>query len=722
MFFQFLSFSKNFWNVGEEKSSFFHNFKNKNTKICRKNSFLHPYKLKQKRNFINLIISRLSKLIIENGIKLEKKGKYMVAQCPFHFEKSPSFFVNDKKGVYHCFGCGASGNLFSFQKHLKETTIFKNKNNANSEKKLNNEKFFKAYQKNLLDFKSSDNFSLISFQEFFLLQLSSEFFLSLLKKSYKPKTLLQLRNISFGTAKIFQIGYSPPRKKYLFEYLSDLRFPRKKLIKSGIFFFKKKPIEYEKFQKRKSKKLNYYYFDMFQDRFIIPIRNQKGLVIGFGGRLISKTNFPKYLNSSESQLFKKNQSIFSQIMIINSLKNPPKILLLVEGYMDTMALFQNGLRFSAASLGTSFSFFQINKCRNLCSMKHIVVCFDSDNAGKNGIFLLLKKNFFNPIIQNKTSQFSISEIPSNFFSKDPDDFLQKEGCFNFSNIILNNSIPPMVWFENFLFLDSRENIFFLNNIFSQINYIKKKFLPLTKKENQYSQIFEKFLISNQKKKKFLKVLLKKRKDFFLFKERKISYKTIQKKHISPFYNNNDFLTFLNEFIFLSFHFLIFKNDVSCIFFSNNFHPNSYFEWSNKKNFSVSIFLPNQNKKSNDFKRIYLLNLSEKIDKETLNFFLQKFFSLETGTSILFSEKCELFDVTIKGIFFSWLIYQRKTVTKKLKKLIFLYNYLKNRKKIQKSSFSKTSPSQSIIEKNINYEIKIISSIDRCLDTMRTINF
>ena len=427
--------------------------------------------LGESKNFFSNIRAQLSKLIIDSGIKLEKKGRYLIAECPFHQENSPSLFVDDSKGVYHCFGCGASGNIYSFRKNLRK----KIGKLDNVSEIYNENSSIKKYLSNSIKIRKNQNFFTSRFLDFLLIQISNSYFYYFFHKYKKPSILISLRNISPGIARIYEIGYSSYETKDLFKYLRNEKYSIKEILQTGIVFSKKNVYQNKKVDKDVTTFKNHYFFDMFRDRVIIPIRNCNGCVIGFGGRLISKKPSPKYINSSENNIFKKKKNIFSHSTLKETVLKDPKMVIIVEGYIDTITLFQNGIRFSVASLGTNFSFFQIKKSKNISINRHILIFFDSDKAGEGGISRFLEKIFSPRILKNLT--LSITKIPVHFSAKDPDEFIVKKGTKNLIKQVINESVPILTWYENFFFSDLFNQYFLIEKIFFDLitlnQYLKK---------------------------------------------------------------------------------------------------------------------------------------------------------------------------------------------------------------------------------------------------------
>ena len=428
--------------------------------------------------------SSLCRVIYQNGIELIKKGNSYVAICPFHLEKTPSFYVNEEKNIYHCFGCGKSGNLQSFIKELEKKKKL-NKSFNYSTLLDNNNINFNKFQKKL--YKRNEQTYLFGYSNLILIQIASNYYEKLVDIDKVAKTYLYTRGVSPLTAKIYKLGYSIITKQSLFKFFCNFYVNQEKSLESGLI----------------TKKAGIFY-DMFQDRIIIPIFDQKGIIIGFGGRLVINKKFPKYLNSVESPIFKKNRSIYSEFNFKCINMSKPKMGILVEGYMDSIILVQNGIRFSLASMGTATSKYHLQRALILSQNKHILLCFDQDISGQNAA----KKSFLNLSEKIKNKEFKIS---ISLFStyKDPDDFCYFKGGFDFTEHIINKTEPGIIWIEKFSYYFDKDVTCFLNNIICEIVTL---LVQIFNKDSmvKYINIFTKILLREKQQSKIsIKYLLNK---------------------------------------------------------------------------------------------------------------------------------------------------------------------------------------------------------------------
>ncbi|QJC35307.1 DNA primase [Enterobacteriaceae endosymbiont of Donacia proxima] len=386
------------------------------------------------RIFINNLLDKVDivKLII-NRIKLKKKGKNFFGICPFHIEKNPSFVVNSEKQLYHCFGCGAHGNIIDFIMNyenlsfLKSIELLSNIFNIpiKNEKKLC---FLKKKIKNNIYYQLMFNLSF--------------FYKNYLFKSLGKEALKYLLNRGFSLYIIeyFSIGFSPL-------YWANKKFHNKKNTE----------ILHKKLKILKLNKNNHNYYDIFYDRIIFPIKDIRGFIVGFGGRVFNNRE-PKYLNSSENNIFYKSNELYG-LFEIKKENNILKKIMVVEGYIDVITLFQFNIKYAVAILGTAITNFHIQKLFNFTNK--IIYCFDGDEAGIEAQWNSLKKSL--PfLIKGKQICFMI--LPK---GEDPDSLIRKEGKNLFEKRIHNN-----LSFSKFFF-----KRLFLKNLFSsceeKTNFIYK---------------------------------------------------------------------------------------------------------------------------------------------------------------------------------------------------------------------------------------------------------
>ncbi|AAW70785.1 DNA primase [Wolbachia endosymbiont of Brugia malayi] len=293
-------------------------------------------------DYIDIIKSRLLLSdIVGKKVRLTKRGDSFVGFCPFHSEKTPSFLVSNTKGSYHCFGCSAHGDVFNFISQTEGLS-------------------FKEALERLasvvgVELPKTLNLAKENGELFSTLNLAASWFV---QKNQGIIAYLKQRKISPKIIDKFKVGYAP--SSGLKEYLNSLGIEDKILIDVGL--------------------INKNSRDYFCNRLIFPIYNIAGKVIGFGGRALSSKQQPKYLNSPESQLFKKRENLYGLNFALSEIHKKQHVFV-VEGYMDVIALHQTGISNIVAPLGTAISAEQIKSLWKFA--KEISICMDGDSAGRN---------------------------------------------------------------------------------------------------------------------------------------------------------------------------------------------------------------------------------------------------------------------------------------------------------------------------------------------------
>ena len=356
------------------------------------------------QNFIDDLISRTDIIeVIHSRVPLKRKGKEYSACCPFHNEKTPSFTVSDTKQFYHCFGCGAHGNAIGF---LME---FEHMEYVDAIEALAADQHLDVPREGGANFnksKQQDKQPLYN-----ALQQASELYQKQLSASTRAIDYLKQRGLSGEIAKKYKIGYAPDSWNFLQDSLNKQSYSDEQLLQTGLLI-----------QNDNQKK-----YDRFRDRIMFPITDQRGRNIGFGGRVLDKGE-PKYLNSPENIVFHKGSELYGLYEVKQSLRKIDR-LLIVEGYMDVVALSQNGIDYAVASLGTATTSEQIQKMFR--TTHEIIFCYDGDNAGKKAAWRALE-NTLSIIRDGMVAKFLF--LPD---KEDPDTMIRKEGKDAFERRVLN---------------------------------------------------------------------------------------------------------------------------------------------------------------------------------------------------------------------------------------------------------------------------------------------
>ena len=348
--------------------------------------------------------------IINRKVKLVKKGKNFLGLCPFHKEKTPSFNVNDEEGYYHCFGCGAHGDSISFVRN------FENKSFIEAIRTISEISGIKIPTNNAENIVISNERKTLSK----IIDLTTKFYSEKLFSSNGKDALsyIKSRGLNDLTIKSFKIGYAP--QIGLKEYLKHQGFNEEIMIKAGLL------------RVDKNNNLN----EIFRNRLIFPILDKKNFPIAFGARAMFASK-AKYLNSPNSLLFQKSETLYG-ISHLNKDKFYSKPLLIVEGYMDVISIFQSKIANALAPLGTTISENQVQTIWNL-NIKPLV-CLDGDKAGETAAWRLINKIL--PILKIG-HEISFVWLPKN---KDPDDMLRNSNNVEFLNIINDPmSLIDTIW-------------------------------------------------------------------------------------------------------------------------------------------------------------------------------------------------------------------------------------------------------------------------------------
>lgn len=361
------------------------------------------------QSFIDEVLLRTDVVdLIDARVKLKRAGKNYSACCPFHQEKSPSFTVNREKQFYYCFGCGATGNALSFlMEHDRLDFIDGLRQLAG------------AAGMSLPETRDGSAPQKPSQQPLFdALERAAGFFEQQLRgapQKARAVNYLKGRGVSGAIAKQFRIGYAPPGWDNLLNALGDEQALRELLLRAGLVIFN---------PQRSS------HYDALRDRVIFPIRDFRGRVIAFGGRVLNDDK-PKYLNSPESPVFHKGQELYGLYEARQSGKLTR--LLVVEGYMDVVALAQAGIPEAVATLGTATSTSHVERLFRV--VPEVVFCFDGDSAGRRAAWRALENAL--PALRDGVSAKFLF-LPD---GDDPDSLVRREGTALFRARLDADAVP-----------------------------------------------------------------------------------------------------------------------------------------------------------------------------------------------------------------------------------------------------------------------------------------
>ncbi len=354
------------------------------------------------KSFIQDLLNRLDIVdVIERYLPLKKAGANFVACCPFHNEKSPSFTVSQSKQFYHCFGCGAHGTAIGFvMEHTGMGFVEAVEDLAKSIGVTVPQEASNVPQHKV----APDLYD--------LMQTATRYYREQLKKTPRAIDYLKGRGLSGEVAARFGIGYAPDDWQNLKAAVPN--YQDASLVETGLVIAGEEGKRY----------------DRFRDRVMFPIVNVRGQVIGFGGRVLDKGE-PKYLNSPETPLFEKGHELYGLYQAQKAIRAQQRVIV-VEGYMDVVALAQNGVEYAVATLGTATTPFHVQKLLRLCDQ--VVFCFDGDKPGQKAAWRALE-NALPQLVDGKRLGFLF--LPE---EHDPDTYIREYGQEAFE-MELDNSLP-----------------------------------------------------------------------------------------------------------------------------------------------------------------------------------------------------------------------------------------------------------------------------------------
>lgn len=344
------------------------------------------------QSFIQDLLNRLDIVdVVDRYVPLKKAGANYVACCPFHSEKSPSFSVSPTKQFYHCFGCGAHGSAIGFvMEHQGLGFIEAVEDLARSAGMA-----VPKEESGHADQRVAGNFDALLEAT----QQATRYYRDELKRSETAVDYLKKRGLSGEIAARFGIGYAPGGWQNLAAAVPD--YQDKSLVQAGLV------IEGDEGKR----------YDRFRDRIMFPILSQRGAVIGFGGRVLGAGE-PKYLNSPETPLFEKGRELYGLFQARQAIRAAGKVIV-VEGYMDVVALAQHGVEYAVATLGTATTPVHVQKL--LRQSDNVVFCFDGDKAGRKAAWRALE-NALPHVADGKLLSFLF--LPED---EDPDSYVRAAG-------------------------------------------------------------------------------------------------------------------------------------------------------------------------------------------------------------------------------------------------------------------------------------------------------
>ncbi len=431
--------------------------------------------MKYPKEYLDEIKTRLKvSTVVSKVVSLKKRGKEYVGLSPFKNEKTPSFTVNDEKEFYHCFATSEHGNIFDFVMKIQNLRFGEAVKHLAALAGMQPYVFSKQDEEREKKWK---NYSLIfsKYSDFYHEQLLKNNAYSLAREYLKDRTLDK------NQVKKFKIGFIEKNPNF-FDQLKN-EFNLEDLLETGLFYLDER------------KKI---YVERFRGRLIFPINNISGQPIGFGGRIIEKSDFlAKYINSPETYFFKKGSNLYN-LDLARKLSNKVENVFLVEGYMDVIGLSKNGIDNAVANLGTALTDKQIFSLNQF--FDDIIICFDGDDSGYKAA-LRAAENSIKELKPEK--QISFLFLPD---QEDPDSFVNKNGKNYFLEFSKQNKIPIHQFIFNHYKKYTKNNpssmAIFDKKLRSITNTIKDNYIKKYVLEYFLEKISELTPHTNQNKKNF----------------------------------------------------------------------------------------------------------------------------------------------------------------------------------------------------------------------------
>ena len=393
--------------------------------------------------------------VVGKSVQLKKRGKEFIGLSPFKNEKSPSFTVSDEKEFYHCFSTGEHGNIFDF---LMKTKLI---GFGEAVKVLASEAGMQPYRFSNFDEKREKKFTTykniykdyLNYFHTFLIEKNSDTALDYLKK----------RNLSLHTIKEFKLGYVSWQNNF-YEKLSR-KYSEEDLALTGLYYKNDKTGKF---------------VDRFNNRIIFPINNLTEDTVALGGRVIKESKFAKYINSPETEFYKKGRMVFN-LEKAKSMRTETNEVVIVEGYMDVVSLYSAGIKNVISNSGTALTENQIELVWKFFSDP--IICLDGDKSGQAASLRIAERLF--PLI-NENNKIYFSILPE---GKDPDDFIKENGKDKFSIFIKQKKIIQSYIWDLYLENINKNDPFAISKFEKEI----KKFCYSIKDDTLRKYILEDFL-------------------------------------------------------------------------------------------------------------------------------------------------------------------------------------------------------------------------------------
>ena len=422
--------------------------------------------MKYPKEYLNEIKLRLKvSQVVGKTVQLKKRGKEFVGLSPFKNEKTPSFTVNDEKEFYHCFSTGEHGNIFDFLMKTKSICFGEAVKTLSSEAVMQPYRFSNFDQKKDLRFQTYKKI-LNDYSNYFSQKLFDE-------TNKEALDYLYNRGLNRNIIKEFNLGYVPWKNSFYEDLLK--KYSEEEINTTGLYFKNNKTGKF---------------VDRFNSRIIFPVNNITGDTIAFGGRIIKDSKLAKYINSPETEFYKKGNVIFN-LDKAKDTRSKTDDVLIVEGYMDVVSVYASGLKNVIANSGTALTERQINLIWKFFS--NPIICLDGDESGQKAAERIAERLF--PII-NENNKIYFSIMPD---GQDPDDFIKENGKEIFTKFLEKKEIIQNFLWNYYLKKINENNPFEISKFEKNIKKLAYSIKDETLKKYVLEDFLEKLnkLIPNQ---------------------------------------------------------------------------------------------------------------------------------------------------------------------------------------------------------------------------------
>tara|TARA_B100001989_G_scaffold212020_1_gene161589 strand:- start:1982 stop:3769 length:1788 start_codon:yes stop_codon:yes gene_type:complete len=447
--------------------------------------------MKYPKEYLDEIKLRLKvSQVVGKTVQLKKRGKEFIGLSPFKNEKSPSFTVNDEKEFYHCFSSGEHGNIFDFLMKTKSIGFGEAVRSLAAEAGMPPYRFSKFDEKKDLRFQTYKNI-FKDYVDYFKKELANE-------NNKESLEYLLKRGLKKNIIEEFQLGFVPWKNNFHEKLLK--RYSEEEINLTGLYYRNDKTGKY---------------IDRFNSRIIFPINNLSGDTIAFGGRIIRDSKLAKYINSPETEFYKKGNMIFN-LDKAKDLRSKTDEVLIVEGYMDVVSVYASGIKNVIANSGTALTERQINLIWKFFA--NPIICLDGDESGQSAASRIAEKLF--PLINDKNKIY-FSIMPE---GKDPDDFIKQNGKDGLINLIKEKEIIQSFIWNYYLSKIDQNNPYEISKFEKEIKRLSYSIQDETLKKYVLEDFLEKIkkLTPIQSSRQNLKYSnFSKKRDFRILKETKL---------------------------------------------------------------------------------------------------------------------------------------------------------------------------------------------------------